>query len=172
MKKKFFILVAMGLLLMAGFQSSHAQLKIGYLNSQELLSIMPERDSLQKVFDAERETISRRLEEMQVEYNTKFDAYVNQRDSLQQFVRATKEQELQDIENRIRTYDQTAAQELQRRQSELLQPLFDKIQVAIKQVAEENGYTYILDAASLLYIPEDDETLNVLGLVKAKLGIQ
>ncbi|MCD6332909.1 MAG: OmpH family outer membrane protein [Bacteroidales bacterium] len=174
MRKQFIAFIALVLIVVGATGSIQAQVKIGYINSSDLLAQMPERDSLQAVFDKERQGISKRMEELQVEYNNKLDTYVNQRDSLSDFVRKTKETELTDIKNRIDAYNQTAGQELQKRQSELLQPLFNKVQKAIKEVAEENKFTYILDVSTgvALYYPEGDTTLDVMPLVKAKLGIK
>lgn len=174
MKKHFFVISLVALFLFVGLTEASAQVKIGYINSNELLSIMPERDSLQGVFDKERDAIARRLEEMQVEYNNKVEVYVRQRDSLTPIVRETKEEELKDINARIGNYENTATQRLQQRQNELLQPLFDKVTKAIKVVALEQKFTYILDISTgiALYYPEDDKNLDVLPLVKAKLGLK
>lgn len=135
---------------------------------------MPERDSLQEIFTAEQNVMAKRLEEMQVEYNNKLEVYMNQRDTLTDFVLKNKEAELADIDTRIREYEQTATQALQQRQNELLAPVYEKINVALKAVAQENKFTYILDLSmgSVLYFDESDESLNVLPLLKAKLGLQ
>lgn len=174
--KKSFIVLAVALFLMAGFgiQASAQQLKIGYIKSDELLQAMPERDSIQAKIDKETKEASDRYEEMNVEYNNKLDKYVQRRDSLSRLIRQEKEAELAEIENRIRTFQNAAQQSLQQRQQELLQPLFTKIQNAIKAVAEENKFTYILDVSTgvALYFPEGDTSLNVMALVKAKLGLK
>ncbi|RMF04758.1 MAG: OmpH family outer membrane protein, partial [Bacteroidetes bacterium] len=50
---------------------------------------------------------------------------------------------------------------------ELLQPIYDQINAAIKEVAKENGFTFIFDQAVLLY---GEETLDVSAAVRSKLG--
>jgi outer membrane protein len=62
---------------------------------------------------------------------------------------------------------------MQNKQQTLFQPIFDKAQDAIKIVAQENGFKYILDVSQgyVLYFP-DEESYDILSLVKAKLGIQ
>jgi len=174
MKKQVFAFGLMAITLILVGNQAQAQMKVGYINSQELLAAMPERDSLQGVFDKERDAVAQRMEEMQVEYNNKLEVYLQQRDSLTPIVAEAKEQELRDINTRIANYEQTATQRLQQRQNELLQPLFDKVSAAIKEVSIENKFTYVLDISTgvALYYPEEDKTLNVLPLVKAKLGLK
>jgi outer membrane protein len=51
-----------------------------------------------------------------------------------------------------------------------MEPMIEKANQAIEDVAKENGYTYILDtsAGTVLYFPESDD---ILPLVKTKLGL-
>ena len=62
---------------------------------------------------------------------------------------------------------------MQNKQQTIFQPIFDKAQEAIKTVAKENGFKYILDVSQgyILYFPEE-ESYDILSLVKTKLGIQ
>ena len=56
------------------------------------------------------------------------------------------------------------------RPQETLQPILDKVNNIIKQVAVENQFTYIFDSSAgiLLYA---QESMDVTTLVKTKLGI-
>ena len=175
MRKLIYVLLACAFLLTGTIVETKAQLKIGHINSQELLMSMPERDSVLTVLENQRQAILKQSEELRVEYNKKLESYIQQRDSLSPLIVKTKEDELNDFQTRINTFEAAAEQELAAKQQELFQPIVDRAQNAIKSVAQENGYTYILDIAAqsgtVLYFPED-ESYNVLPLVKAKLGIQ
>ena len=63
--------------------------------------------------------------------------------------------------------------QLQNKQVELYQPIYNKVDKAIKDVGKENGFVYVFDVAkgSLLYFDETRST-NVLTLAKAKLGLK
>ena len=175
MRKLIYVLFACTFLMAGTTIETKAQQKIGHINSQELLMAMPERDSALKVLEDQRQEILKQSEELRVEYNVKLESYIQQRDSLSPLIVKTKEDELNDFQARINNFEAAAEQELAAKQQELFQPMIDKAQNAIKSVAEENGYTYILDIAAqsgaVLYFPEG-ETYNILPLVKAKLGIQ
>ena len=83
----------------------------------------------------------------------------------------SKLKELQDLENRIKIFDEQAQEDLQSKQEELLKPLIDKAKAAIAEVAKENGYTYVFDTSvgALLYFELSDD---IIELVKKKLNIK
>jgi len=173
MRKILFLLVACVLAGAGNVYQVKGQVKIGHINSNDLLMAMPERDSALNILEEQRQSILRQSEELSVEYDRKLDLYLQQRDSLTPLVIQTKEDELTDFQERIRTFESAAQQELQNKQASLFQPIIDKAQSAIKAVALEKGFTYILDVGSgaVLFFPEE-ETYDILPLVKAKLGIQ
>lgn len=173
MKKSFIAIAACTLLTLAASTSVFAQLKIGHIDSEKLMALMPERDSAAKVFEKYSADLNKVLEEMQVEFNNKYEQYNLQIDSLSDFIRKAKEAELAETRQKITEYQTLAQQELQKKQNELLQPIFDKVKKVIKEVAVANKFTYILDTAygAVMYFPED-ESMDILPLAKAKLGIK
>jgi outer membrane protein len=73
---------------------------------------------------------------------------------------------------RIQMFNQSAQQELQRKQMDLMLPISEKAQAAVEKVAAANGFTYILDAsASKAVVIYLDGGEDILPLVKAELGI-
>ena len=173
MKKVIFVLLACSIIGTGTAFQVKAQSKVGHINSNDLFMAMPERDSAMLVLEEQRQAILQQSEELSVQYNQKLESYINQRDSLTPLVVKTKEDELTDFQNRIRTFETAAEQELQNKQQTLFQPIIEKAQNAIKEVAKENGFNYILDVGQggyVLYFPED-ESFDILPLVKAKLGI-
>ncbi|MBT3241605.1 MAG: OmpH family outer membrane protein [Bacteroidetes bacterium] len=170
--KKLVLALIVSVVFFAGSASdAKAQQKIGYINSNELLMLMPERDSALSVLETKRQDFIKQSEELEVELNRQYDAYLQQRDSLSDLIRQTKEAALNDLQGRIQTFGTAADQELQKLQGELFQPIIDKAQKAIKEVAVEMDYTYVLDTGTgaVIYFPEG--ALNLLEPVKKKLGI-
>ena len=73
----------------------------------------------------------------------------------------------------LQEFSSTAQQSLQQKQQSLLSPALDKIQKNIDLVANENGYTYVLnqDAGSspiLLHGPKEND---ISDLVLKKMGV-
>lgn len=145
--------------------------KFGHVNSQELINSMPEYDSAQVELQNFAKGLQDQLEVMQVEYNKKLQDYQAEMNNLTDLIRQTKEQELMDIQQRMQTFNQNAQKNMQDKQSEVMQPIIEKAQKAIKDVGAENNFTYIYDLAggTILYFSADSE--DVLPLVKKKLGL-
>ena len=133
---------------------------------------MPERDSAEAEIQQYAKDLEGQLEIMNVEYNNKLNDYVENRDNLAPLVKQTKEQELNEIQKRIQDFTANAEQELQQQNAQLIQPIILKAEKAIKDVAKENGFTYIFDLSrgSVIYFSEQSE--DILPLVKKKLGLE
>lgn len=154
--------------------AGHSQnLKFGHINSDELIQAMPEFDSATANLEKFRKELVNALELMTVELNNKNDAYSKESKNLTDIVKQTKEQELIDLNRRIQDFQQNAQTQLQNKQVELFQPIYTKVDKAIKDVGKENSFLYVFDVAkgSLLYFDETKST-NIMALAKAKLGLK
>ena len=155
-------------------QSAMAQsFKFGHINSDELIQSMPEYDSATVKLEKFRKELVNALELMQVEWNNKSDTYQKESKTLSDIVKQTKEQELMDIQKRIQDFQANAQTQLQNNQTEVFQPIYTKVDKAIKDIGKENGFLYVFDVAkgALLYFDETKST-NVMPLVKTKLGLK
>ena len=105
------------------------------------------------------------------EYKSKVQAYQNNVGTMSDLIRQTKEQEISDLQQRIQAFQQSAQQDIAKKQNDLFQPIIKKIKDAITAVGKEYHYTYILDVSQgvVLYYAHGD---NVMPLVKKKLGLK
>lgn len=147
-------------------------LKFGHIDSNALLSIMPEREAAKNALEAHAQQLEETLTVMQAEFEKKYTDYVAQADSLSPLIRQTKEAELGEIQQRIQAFQQNAQQELSGKESELLQPIIQKAREAISEVATENGYIYVFDLGTGVLLHHSEDSEDILPLVKVKLGIQ
>jgi len=150
---------------------SQVNAKLGYIDSNELLEMMPGKDSIQKVLQDYGKSLETQLQTMYAEYQTKVQDYQANSRTMSDIIRQTKEKELADLETRIQTFQQQADTDLQDKQVAMLQPLLDKAKSAITAVAKENGYTYIFDVGTgaVLFYEKGE---NIMPLVKVKLGLK
>lgn len=171
MKKNIGILL---ILVLFGFSlngQSQQKFKFGHINSQLLLKSMPENDSAQVHLQQYAKELQDQMDAMQVEYNKKAQELQDQGANLTELIKKTKLQELQDIQKRIQEFQNTAQQEMQKKQAALLQPIIDKANKAIKEVAQENEFTYIFDISRGTILYYSDQSQDIMPLVKKKLGI-
>ena len=171
--KRFFGLVSAVIMLLSIQNLSAQNFKFGHINSDELFSLMPERDSVMSQLEALQTEFQNTLEIMQVELNNKYNDYLENMNKFTDLVRQTKEEELTSIQEKIRNFEARATTEMQTRSGQLMQPVILKAEKAIKDVAKANGFTYVFDLAQgpILYFDET-KSENILPLVKAKLGIE
>lgn len=168
--KKSLILLFVAVFAFGSAAFAQKNIKLGHINSTDLMQIMPGKDSAQAAFQAEVTMHDNQLKAMQEELMNKYNDYQERQSQMTDLIRKTKEQELTDLQQRIQTYQQNAQQSLEAKEKELLQPIIDRAKQAIADVAKENGYTYIFDtsAGTLLYQQDSDD---IFALVKKKLGL-
>ncbi|MCF8233520.1 MAG: OmpH family outer membrane protein [Bacteroidales bacterium] len=169
--KKLISLFAIGLILM-GLSAANAQTnaKLGYIDSQELISMMPGKDSVDTKLMAYQKELESTIQQMLTEYQNKIADYQANVATMSEIIKKTKEKEITDLETRIQDFQQNADTDFQTMQQQLYKPLLDKAKKAIDDVADANGYTYIFDASLgvLLYFEKGD---NIMPLVKKELGL-
>lgn len=170
--KKFATLIFVLAFFIPGSALMAQNLKFGHINSQELLQAMPENDSAQAQLERYAKQLQDQLQIMQNELNTKYQDYLNQQDNLTDLIRKTKEEEIQQLQERIQTFQNTAQQDMQQKQNDLLTPIINKANDAIKEVARENGFIYIFDISRGTILYFSDKSQDILPLVKKKLGIE
>lgn len=166
--KKIILLVActVGLSSLVNAQS----LKIGHINSQELLALMPEIKKADTDLKAYAKSFEDQLETMSKEYQKKMGEYQAQEKTMTDAVKEVKQKEITDLGTRIESTQKSAEEKVVTKKQEIFKPILDKAEKAIKEVAKEKGFDYVFDVStgSVLVTRDSD---NMLPLVKAKLGI-
>ena len=169
--KKTLIVLFVALFAFAGSSFAQGKVKLGHINSTDLMEIMPGRDSAQAVLQKEATEAEEHISLMQQELEAKYNRYHERQEGWSQQIRESEMNQIQDMNKRIYEYQQSAQKQLQDRQEELFKPIVDRAKAAIAEVAKENGYSYIFDSAvgALLYQEDSDD---ILPLVKKKLGLK
>lgn len=171
MNRILFISIVVASLLFTGSSFAQSNLKFGHINVQELLTAMPERDSAEAKLKSYGEDLSEQIEQLYVEYNNKAQNYQQRRETLTQAIREAREKELSELEQRIREFEMTAQQDYQRMQGELMKPIMEKADAAIKKVSKQNGYLYVFDVSTGGIVYFSETSTDILPLVKKELGI-
>lgn len=169
MKKVVFLLAVA---ISVGFTQANAQtqaLKLGYVNSQELLTLMPEATQADTTLSRYTRDLGEQYQTMIQEVQSKMDEYKSKMDTWTPAIRETKERAITDLQNRVQEFQMNAQDSIQSKKAQLFKPLLDKAQKAIQDVGAEGNYDYIFDGSGLLYAKDAQ---NLLPKVKAKLGIK
>ncbi|MFH2095164.1 MAG: OmpH family outer membrane protein [Bacteroidota bacterium] len=171
--KKIILFLLLAVVISTAYQAT-AQVKqrFGHIDSQALLMKMPERETAKKAIEAHAKELEEQLQAMQKELELKYQDYLDKQATYSDLIKKTKEEELTDLQQRMQDFQATAQQDLQSKELELLQPIFDKAKKGIEDVAKEKGYDYVFDTSvgALLYWPPESDDL--LPMVLKKLGIE
>jgi len=164
------VLILMAIMAISAISFGQKGIKVGHINSNDLLTAMPERATIQKDIEDHAAQLTATLDAMRKEYEAKVADFQTKQDVMTDIIKNNKVKEITDLEKRITEFQQTAQADLQKKEQDLLQPIIDKAKEAITAVAKENSYTYILDSSVgvVLYSVEGDD---ILPLVKKKLGM-
>ena len=155
-----------------GATSLFAQ-KFGRINTQEVISVMPEMKEMQTNIEAYSKDLQESMENIVVEYNNKYQEFNKNFSTMSDAVRQLKEKELNDLKTRYDEFVQVSQQDMQKKQGELLEPIIVKAQDAVKEVSKAGGYTVVYDTSvnAVAYFDEAVVT-DILPAVKTKLGIK
>ena len=161
----------LGAVMAFGIMNASAQTKIGYINTDELMSVMPEAAKIQTDLAEYQTSLQQQGLNLQKEADAKRDQYFIDSSKLSPSMKEIRRNDLVKLYSRLQNYDQEAQEDAQRYAQTKIAPVRTKALDAIKTVAKERGYTYVIDDAStiLLVMPPGD---NLLPMVKTKLGIK
>ena len=166
MKKIIILFVVLGATL-----SSFAQkTKCGHVDTNSIFASMPERETATKTVEEYAMTLETQLQDLSKELEAKYTDYVANKETYSPSIAQMKEEEIVNLQQRIQAFQVRAQEDLQNKEAELLEPIYTRIQEAIKTVGAEKSLLYVFEISTLLYFSE--ESVDITNDVKAKLGIK
>jgi len=165
--KKFIICALCAL---CGFTTANAQ-KFGHVNTQEIMQAMPEFAKARTDIEALTKQYEADLKSMQDELQKKAEAFEKEESTLPENIKTRRQQELQDMYQKIQQSYQDNQQALAKEQQDRLQAISTKILEAIKQVGSAGNYVYIMDVTSGIPYISTTLSTDVTAEVKKKLGL-
>ena len=150
--------------------TAFAQIKLGHINSSELVGMMPETKSADDSLKRFTESLNGQLQQMLGELQNKYGDFQSKQASWSEAIREYRAKEIQDLQTNIDNFQQRAQQDIAKRKEDLYSPIFEKAEKAIKEVAKEGKFSYIFDssAGAMLYQQESDD---IMESVKKKLNL-
>ncbi len=145
--------------------------KIGYLNSALLLESVPEARAIEKKLEEMYKGKEQEFTNLSKTAQTKLQTYQENGHLLNETERKSREEELMSLDQQLQKMQYDSSNEMEKKRQEMLGPLLKRLDKAVKQVAKDNGYTFVLDP-SIGGVVYADTTRDLLPLVKAKLGLK
>jgi len=125
--------------------TANAQLKIGFMNPQEAMESLPERDSVEQELNAFIEQKRGELEKRTADFQQQASEFQQNAESMSEEKRRQEEQRLTQLQNELQQYQNNMRSQIQRKQAEMLEPLLQRVDEAIASVSEEMGLDFVLN---------------------------
>ena len=167
--KKFLTAVFVTAIALIASSEVSAQSKIGYISTEELVSIMPETAKADSNLQQYRTALIQNAQEKQSSLEAAIEKFNKDSSAMTVSVKDVKRGELQKMLSDLQAEDQRIQQQLQQRQQELIAPINRKAYDAIQAVAKENGYSYVFEKGAMLVAPPADD---ILPLVAKKMNVK
>jgi outer membrane protein len=151
-----------------------AQQKIGHADWVYIFSQLPEVKQIQVELKSHEVQLQNQLKIKSQEFEAKYKAFIELPPTTIETIRKDREAELAMLQQNIQNFQQEANTALQKKEQDLMAPVFKKVGKAIDDVAREQGYSYIFNPQVmgggdvLLFTDEKD---NISNLVLRKMGI-
>ena len=149
---------------------SIAQTKVGTIDNDYIISIMPEAKIVLKLTKAYGAKLDSTFTIKVNDFKMKVDDYELKEKDMGVLEKKTIQQELSDLEQDIKLYQKNGNTLMGLKKDELMRPLYNKLNTAIAKISKENGYTQIFTLAGnqFAYI---DSKFDITDLVITSLGI-
>ena len=133
--------------------------KFGHIKSADVLTVMPEFTKAQTDIQAMQKQYEDEMKRATDELTKKYTEYQQEQANLPKNIQERRQKELQELNEKGMQF--------------MMEPIYKKIEDAIKAVGQEGGYTYIFDLnrTEIPYVNEAQST-DVTAAVKAKVGIK
>lgn len=170
MRRIFFLLI---LAVSFSAVASAQTIKLARVNSQEIIALLPEADSVRIKLEARQGELTEQIEYMQSELQRKYAAYQKDKANLSGIIAQQREQDIVDLQEKLQNFSREADSELQAYQQQLTTPIFEKVQAAIDKVSKLNLATIVIDESAqtaFLYYDKSAFT-DLTPAVKKELNI-
>ena len=144
-------------------------LKIGYTNTDYIISKLPEAKQIESELKTHREQLGAQIQSKRQEFERKYKSFVDGQATMTDVVKNDVQNELQELQASIQKFAAEAEKSLQNKQIQLLTPVYEKIDGGIKEVAKEQGYSHVFAQGVLLFATAE---YDISDLVLAKLGVE
>ncbi|WP_338793601.1 OmpH family outer membrane protein [Bernardetia sp. Wsw4-3y2] len=153
-------------------QATAQNLKIGYVQVDSVASMMPEYKASSSELEGLQKVIQKNLQGEYQKLQARQEELKKTVTNEQQ--QAAAQQELQELFAKFEDQQKQAEERFNKKQNDLLFPIYAKIREAIKEVGKENNYVLILnelDGTNTAYILYSAEGTDITDLVVKKLGL-
>ncbi len=161
------------LALLIALPLSAAAQKFGVVRIDEVITSLPDFNEMRKQitessqkYEAEFQKLQEQLQKLYTDYQA-----IQNDPATPEGIKERRMQDIQDTGAKVEQFRQTASQDLERQQQQLLAPIRQRVNEAVQSVGKEGGYTFIFPYEPEFLLYQGSEVTDVTATVKTKLGL-
>lgn len=138
--------------------------KVGYMNTQTILAQIPEYVTATQTLEKLSDQYKQYLESEKSKIDQAYIKYQAERGNLNESARQNRENEIISMERALQERQKEYFGEdgvMSQKSSQLLNPIKSKVNAAIRKVAQNGGYTLILDISAMQGVAYYDESADL-----------
>jgi outer membrane protein len=165
--KKIFVLGLLAILFSNAPLSAQG-LKVAFISTDELLMALPEVKTANDSLVAAKERLEKKIQNMANDLRNKAMVLEKKKNDIAPVLYQKEVELLQAEEKKIMEFEQLGQEELKLKSENFSIPLEERVNKAIKEVSDQEGYNYVINSSQGLILYADPAT-NILEKVKTKL---
>lgn len=140
--------------------------KFGVVNTEQIINSLPETADAQVALDAASAKYEAEFSILKQEMEKKYTELQQLPASTPEEIVKRRVQELQELDQKITSFRQTATQDLEQQENNLMAPIRNRVETALRQVGEEGGFVIIFNSEAPAYMRSDVIDVNQLVIDK------
>lgn len=147
--------------------------KVGYINTEKILSTIPEYTSAQMQLEELGKQYQQKIETEYSKIEAMYQSYQQQKGGLSPAARQQRENEIISREKSVKELQQSYFGQdglMQRKSRELMDPIKERVDAAIKKIAENGDFMIIFDTSAMQGVAYSRPGDDLSGVVIKALG--
>ncbi len=129
--------------------------KFGIVNTQTIIQDLPDFKEAREQIDSSSKKYEDEFKKLQEQMEKSYAEFQALAADTPESIKERRMQEIQDLDQKIQQFRQTASQELQKQSETLMAPIRQKVFTAIQSVGTEGGYTFIFENTVPIFSGQD-----------------
>lgn len=164
MFKQLFLTVLVSMTLCVGAAAAQS-LQVGYMNPQQVLNQLPESTNIEQQLNTLIQQRSQEFNRQATAFQEAVTEYQQNASSMTDQQRSQREQELSSMDAELAELQQSIQQQIEQRNTELMTPIYQRMDSALRVVAERMNLDLVLNEATstgetIIYY-SSDQNLNI-----------
>lgn len=150
-----------------------AQSRFGYASYTSLVKMLPEYSIVELHLDELQAKYEAELARSDREFNQKYTDFIEEQSQFPDNIRIKRHKELQELMEKSMAFKDEIIRMMREARTEMMAPLYEKIDEAVMKVCVDSGYAYVLNTDNRIYLAINPAMgVDITELLKQELQVE